>query len=116
MICEVCRAPPCGLFYTQSYRKHPKEIRNQHSVAFCSKRCQDIFTEKNNKDTFMRRTDLEQQATQMMLPVLWQAAGGIGLSEGLACCTQQQALTFITLILDSYHQTLRELYKDEVPF
>ena len=40
----------------------------------------------------------------------------VGMGKGLGDYSKTEIVGLVDIVLESYHQTLQELYKDEVPF
>ena len=64
----------------------------------------------------MNRTDLEQKAAESVLAPLADYVMAVGMSKGLGDYSKTEIVGLVDTVLESYHQTLQELYKDEVPF
>lgn len=64
----------------------------------------------------MNRTDLEQKAAESVLAPLADYAMAVGMDKGLGDYSKTEIVGLVDTVLESYHQTLQELYKDEVPF
>ena len=61
-------------------------------------------------------TDLEQQAADSVLIPLADYVVSVGIDKGLGSYSKDEIVGLVNTILESYHCTLQELYKDEVPF
>ena len=64
----------------------------------------------------MNRTDLEQKAVESVLGPLGDYVMQVGMDKGLGQYSKAEILGLVDTILEAYHRTLQELYKDEVPF
>lgn len=64
----------------------------------------------------MNRTDLELKAAESVLAPLADYVMAVGMDKGLGDYSKTEIVGLVDTVLDSYHQTLQELYKDEVPF
>jgi hypothetical protein len=64
----------------------------------------------------MNRTDLEQKAAESVLAPLADYVMAVGMGKGLGDYSKTEIVGLVDTVLESYHQTLQELYKDEVPF
>lgn len=64
----------------------------------------------------MNRTDLEQRAAHSVLGPLGDYVVSVGLEKPLADYTKKEITGLVDTILEAYHTTLHELYKDEIPF
>ena len=64
----------------------------------------------------MNRTDLEQKAAESVLAPLADYLMAVGMGKGLGDYSKTEIVGLVDTVLESYHQTLQELYKDEVPF
>ncbi|MCG7947359.1 MAG: DUF6511 domain-containing protein [Candidatus Thiodiazotropha taylori] len=61
-------------------------------------------------------TDLEQKAAESVLVPLADYVMAVGMDKGLGDYSKTEIVGLVDTVLESYHQTLQELYKDEVPF
>lgn len=61
-------------------------------------------------------TDLEQKAAESVLAPLADYVMAVGMDKGLGDYSKTEIDGLVDTVLESYHQTLQELYKDEVPF
>ena len=64
----------------------------------------------------MNRTDLEQKAAESVLAPLADYVMAVVMDKGLGDYSKTEIVGLVDTVLESYHQTLQELYKDEVPF
>lgn len=64
----------------------------------------------------MNRTDLEQKAAESVLAPLADYVMAVDMDKGLGHYSKTEIVGLVDTVLESYHQTLQELYKDEVPF
>lgn len=64
----------------------------------------------------MNRTDLEQKAAESVLASLADYVMVVGMEKGLGSYSKDEIIGLVDTVLESYHCTLQELYKDEVPF
>ncbi|MBX2807832.1 MAG: hypothetical protein KTR20_04295 [Cellvibrionaceae bacterium] len=65
---------------------------------------------------FRHVTDLEQQAAESVLAPLADYVVSVGLQKGLGDYSKTEIVGLVDTVLESYHNTLQTLYKDEVPF
>ena len=61
-------------------------------------------------------TDLEQKAAESVLVPLADYVMAVGMDKGLGDYSKTEIVGLVDTVLESYHQTLQELYKDKVPF
>jgi hypothetical protein len=74
------------------------------------------FSDKDRKGVDVNRTDLEQKAAESVLAPLADYAMAVGMEKGLGSYSKDEIIGLVDTVLESYHRTLQELYKDEVPF
>lgn len=70
----------------------------------------------HRKGVDVNRTDLEQKAAESVLGPLADYVISVGMDKGLGVYSKEEITGLVDTILESYHHTLQELYKDEVPF
>jgi hypothetical protein len=114
--CAVCHRPPRGFCWLDPNREQPPERRRASFRRFCSRDCQDLYYQLQRKGVAMNRTDLEQKAAESVLGPLGDYVMQVGMDKGLGQYSKAEILGLVDTILEAYHRTLQELYKDEVPF
>ena len=114
--CYICHRPPRGFGWLDPDRSQSTEQRHAGYQRFCSKVCQDIHFQLHRKGVDMNRTDLEQQAAESVLAPLADYVVKVGMDKGLGNYSKAEIVGLVDTVLESYHNTLQILYKDEVPF
>ena len=126
--CAVCHRAPSGFGW-----RLPKafqwrgdtivvdtHVRQQSHRRFCSMTCLTLFS--NNFHTFnetgdpMDQSQREAQAVQSTLPKLGDYVMGIGANKVLADYSREEIEGLVHTILDTYHNTLKMLCDEDVPF
>lgn len=114
--CYICQRPPRGFCWLDPNRQQSIEARRASFKRFCSKTCQDIHYQMYCKGVDVNRTGLEQKATEAVLGPLADYVVSVGMDKGLGDYSKAEITGLVDTVLESYHATLQELYKDEVPF
>ena len=114
--CYICHRSPRGFCWLDPNRQQPVENRRASFKRFCSKICQDIHYQMQCKGVNVNRTDLEQKAAESVLGPLADYVVGVGMDKELGNYSKIEIVGLVDTLLRSYHTTLQELYKDEVPF
>lgn len=114
--CYICHKPPRGFCWLDPNRFQTSENRCASFKRFCSKTCQEIHYQLHCKGVDVNRTDLEQKAAESVLASLADYVMAEGMEKGLGSYSKDEIMGLVDTVLESYHCTLQELYKDEVPF
>ena len=131
--CYICHKPPRGFCWLDPNRFQSSENRRASFKRFCSKTCQDIHYQLHRKGVDVNSvspahpcardisasrhvTDLEQKAAESVLASLADYVMAVGMEKGLGSYSKDEIIGLVDTVLESYHCTLQELYKDEVPF
>ncbi|MFL0805546.1 MAG: hypothetical protein K6L81_17665 [Agarilytica sp.] len=122
--CAVCCRPPSGYGWRLPSQRYQGlnasmiSLEDQHASyrRFCSKQCQDIFTHAFHKGITMspeQHADLAEQAT---LPPLGDYVVQVGMDKGLGHYTKAEIQGLVKTIVDAYHQKLKDIYSEDIPF
>ena len=114
--CFICHRPSRGFGYADPNKSISKYERQRRSKRFCSLLCQQIHYQLLSKGVQMQRDDLNHKARGMTLAPLADYVTQVGMEKGLGAYSKDEIKKLVNTILDSYHNALQKLYKDEVPF
>lgn len=70
----------------------------------------------HRKGVDVNRTDLEQKAVESVLGALADYVVSVGIEKGVGSYSKAEITGLVDTVLEAYHATLQELYKDGVPF
>lgn len=118
MSCAVCHAPACGLgwfnpFVPRSSKRHYSQA-NGRSWVFCSRRCQQTFSNIMNKTqgrTFPRN-EMEHRAVLGCLQPLGDYVALLGMQRPLADYSRDEILGLVGVLVHAYQDLMVQEHED----
>lgn len=120
-LCFICQRSARGFCWCEPPKKTAQPTAVDHHkkrevLRFCSVSCLDIQCDMYNKGIIVNGSQLEKQAEAAVIGPLADYVCGVGSDKGLKDYSKAEIDGLITIVLESYHNTLHELYKGEIPF
>lgn len=101
-LCSICKREAIGF----AFLKPPLRASDPNNRAmmkhFCSRRCQEIFTNRQTKNDMIDITKLEKEAIESALKPLGEYVAEVGMEKPLSQYKREEILCLIEVALSAY--------------
>jgi hypothetical protein len=101
-ICSICKREAHGFAFIKPPLRASDPRNRKMMKHFCSRNCQEIFTNRQIKNSMIDLTKLEKEAIESALIPVGEYVAEIGMNKPLAEYSREEVLCLIEVALSSY--------------
>lgn len=108
IICSVCKRESSGFGYIKPPLRAGDPRNHKKLKRFCSRRCQEIFTNYLNQNPMIDLTKTEKEAIESALKSVGEYVADIGMNRPLADYSREEVLCLIEVAVGAYTEFMKE--------
>ena len=101
-LCIICKRQAHGFIWIQPPLRASNPNNRSQLKYFCSRNCQEIFTNRKIKNNMIDLTKLEKEAIESALKPLGEYVAEVGIDKPLSEYKREEVLCLIEVALSAY--------------